>query len=399
MKNLRLGLISAIAAAVLVACGGGDTTVPGSGQPSGAPTTKGNFTSVVSFGDSLSDLGAYTPATSFTSNGLPPYLGGKFTTNLDGGAGLVWVENVANAVLSARPAGTPAITPAEVGFAGQSMACPIAASVPALAGTCTGYGQAGARVTNPDGYKHSIGFLTVPAKTQIANHLARFGSFKATDLVLVSIGFNEVFVQFEQYFLPAFMTAYTQWQTGQISEDQFKAAVFHAQTLAQEEMKTAALELADLVRSQILAKGAKYVAVTTLLDMSRTPEAMALPEAIRPMLNILPQTFELWLRDGLTDQPVKFVELRSVFDDMLANPAGYGFVNVTSRACDAARMPVASGGSSLFCNTTPGMPYNALATGADMNTWLFADGVHPTVGGYKAISDAVLRQLASFGWI
>jgi outer membrane lipase/esterase len=381
------------------ACGGGDPDVPGSGSPSGAPTTPGAFTLVVSFGDSLSDLGAYTPATSFTGNGQPPFLGGKFTTNIDGGAGLVWVENVANAVLSSRPAGTPAITPAEVGFAGQSQMCPIATSVPALAGTCTGYGQAGSRVSNPDGYKHSIGFLTVPATTQVANHLARFGSFKDSDLVLVSMGFNEVFVQFEEYFLPAFMAAYGQWQAGQITENQFKAQVFQAQVAAQEQMKIAALELADLVRTQILAKGAKYVAVTTLLDMSRTPEAMALPEAIRPMLNVLPQTFELWLREGLTGQPVRFVDLRSVFDDMITNPAGYGFVDVSSRACDATKMPAASGGSSLFCNTTPGASYSALAAGADVNTWLFADGVHPTVGGYKAVSGEVLKQLKAFGWI
>jgi phospholipase/lecithinase/hemolysin len=139
--------------------------------------------------------------------------------------------------------------------------------------------------------------------------------------------------------------------------------------------------------------------VTTLIDMSKTPEAMALPASIRPLLNVLPETFELWLREGLTGQPVKFVDVRSVFDDMMANPATYGFVNTTSRACDAARMPAASGGSSLFCNTTPGAAYSALATGADVNTWLFADGVHPTTGGHKAISDAILKQLQSFGWI
>jgi phospholipase/lecithinase/hemolysin len=141
------------------------------------------------------------------------------------------------------------------------------------------------------------------------------------------------------------------------------------------------------------------VAVTTLLDMSKTPEAMALPEAIRPMLAILPQTFELWLREGLTGQPVRFIDLRSVFDDMLANPGSYGFVDVSSRACDAAKMPTASGGSSLFCNATPGAAYSALAAGADVNTWLFADGVHPTVGGYKAVGNEVLKQLKAFGWI
>jgi len=103
-----------VAALLVSACGGGDPYVPGSGSPSGAPTTPGSFTSVVSFGDSLSDLGAYTPATSFNGNGLPPYLGGKFTTNIDGGAGLVWVENVANAVLPSGATGAPTITPAEV---------------------------------------------------------------------------------------------------------------------------------------------------------------------------------------------------------------------------------------------------------------------------------------------
>jgi phospholipase/lecithinase/hemolysin len=390
MRQLRIGLMSVMTAALLAACGGGDVTVPGSGEPAGAPTAKGNFSSVVSFGDSLVDLGAYSPATSFAGNGLPPYLGGKFSTNFS--TGTVWVENIAAAL-------GLMITPAEMGFAGQSEKCPVEKVHPALAGTCTGYGQAGSRVTNPDGYNHAKGFLTVPMTTQVANHLARFGSFKDTDLVLVSIGFNEVFVQFEQYFVPALMALQAQLQAGQISEDQFKAAVFSAQTDAQQEMKNAALELADLVRKQILAKGAKYVAVTSLIDMSKTPEAMALPASIRPLLNVLPQTFELWLRDGLTGQPVKFIDVRSVFDDMTSNPATYGFVNTTGRACDAARMPAASGGSSLFCNTTPGAPYNALAAGADVNTWLFADGVHPTTGGHKAFSDAIVKQLQGFGWI
>ena len=414
MTHLRIGLTSILAGALLAACGGGDTTIPGSGAPAGAPAAKGTFTSVVSFGDSLTDLGAYTPATSVTQDGKPPYLGGKFTNNVTDGAGnnvsAVWVENVARTVL-ATPAGLPAITAAEVGFAGQSVKCPIAAAVPALAKTCTGYGQAGSLVTSPVGYKHDIGFLTVPVKTQIANHLTRFGSFKDSDLILVSVGFNEVFFHFEKEYLPAFFASLQKKTDGKITDDEFKAEVFHAQTLAQDAMKTAALELADLVRTQILAKGGKYVAVTTLIDMTKTPEAMALPlplpepfltavrEAVKPMLNLLPQTFDLWLREGLTGQAVQILDARTVFDDMTRNPATYGFVDIKSKACDAAKMPAASGGSSLFCNTTPGTPFNMLTTGADTTTWLFADGVHPTNGGHKAFSDAFLKQLKAFGWI
>jgi phospholipase/lecithinase/hemolysin len=164
-------------------------------------------------------------------------------------------------------------------------------------------------------------------------------------------------------------------------------------------MKTAALELADLIRTEILAKGGKYVAVTTLLDMAKTPEGAALPAAVQPMLTTLPETFELWLREGLTGQPVQVLDVHKLVDDVLANPANYGFTNVTAPACDSAKMPAAAKGSALFCNTTPLAPYNALAAGADVNTWFFADLNHPTTGGNKAVSDAVLKQLKSFGWI
>ena len=68
--------------------------------------------------------------------------------------------------------------------------------MPALAATCTGYGQGGSRVTDPNGIGHSTGALTVPVVTQIANHLARFGSFKASDLIFVYAGSNDVFTQF-----------------------------------------------------------------------------------------------------------------------------------------------------------------------------------------------------------
>ncbi len=399
MKNTKVWALSLITAALLAACGGGDPYVPGNGSPSGAPTTKGQFSAVVSFGDSLSDLGAYTPATAIPGTSPTVYLGGKFTTNFGSGAtaGTVWVENIAASL-------GLTITPAEVGFAGQSVKCPIALTVPALAKTCTGYGQGGALVTNADGYGHldangQPAGLTVPVKTQIANHLATFGSFKDSDLILVSAGFNEVFVQVEKYYVPAVLDASDKLKNGNITEDAFKNRVFSAQTDAQLAMKTAALDLADLIRTQILAKGGKYVAVTTLIDMALTPEAMLLPAGIRPILTTLPETFELWLRESLNGQAVQVLDFHSVFADIMRNPAGYGFANISAPACDPAKMPAAAKGSALFCNTTPGAPYNALAAGADVNTWFFADLNHPSTGGYKAFSDAGLKQLKSFGWL
>jgi len=399
MKRFRSLALTIVVSALLVACGGNDDP-PGTGSPEGAPTTKGSFTAVVSFGDSLSDLGAYTPATSTTGNGMAPYLGGKFTTNTTdlatgSNTAQVWIENVAAAL-------GIIITPAEVGFAGQSVACPAAAN-PALAGTCTGYGQGGSRVTNPAGIGKDGGALTVPMVTQVANHLARFGSFKDSDLIVVFGGNNDVFVQFG-----AFVAKATQIQTdaalGKITSDQASNLLLDAQLAAQEELKTAALQLAGLVRNEILAKGGKYVAVYNLPDSSQTPFGGTLPASVQPVLSGLVDIFNLWLRDGLTGQPVQLVDANTSFRDVYNNPTKYGIVNNTVPACDAAKISAITGGAvtdgtSLFCNGTPGVPFNGLRDGADVNTWQYADGVHPTIGGHKLISDDALAVLKAFGWI
>ncbi len=393
MRDIRSWALTALAAALLSACGGSEPEAPGSGQPSGAPTTPGTFTAVVSFGDSLSDVGAYAPATSLTGNGQAPYFGGKFTTN--GAGGTVWVENLSTrlGLLS---------TPAEVGFGATSVKCPAAANA-ALAGTCTAYGQGGSRVTDPNGIGKAGGALTVPVKTQIANHLQRFNSFKASDLILVWGGNNDVFAQFGVFAATAAQIQ-ADAGAGRISTDEANRRLFSAQTAAQTELKKAALELTGYVRSEILAKGGQYVAVFNLPDSSLTPFGATLPANIRPVLSALVDTFNLWLQDGLTDVPVRIVDQNTPGKDVFANPARYGIVNNTAPACDAAKIQAITGGavtdgSSLFCNSTPGAPFNGLRAGADVNTWQFADAVHPTPGGHKVISDYVAQQLRTFGWI
>jgi len=402
MRPIRSLASLAVAALLLAACGGGDPDVPGSGSPSGAPTTPGTFTAVVSFGDSLSDVGTYTPATSLAGNGTAPYFGGKFTTNSNptSTAGTVWVENLATTM-------GLLVTPAEVGFNGQSVHCPAAAN-PALAGTCTAYGQGGSRVTDPNGIGHNpttgAGALTVPVVTQIANHIVRFGSFKASDLILVYAGNNDVFTQFDT-FATAAGQIQAQAASGAITADQANALLFQAQTAAQAGMKQAALELTGYIKSQILANGGKYVAVMTLSDIADTPLGNSPRVApARSVLTSLSQIFNLWLRDGLTGQPVQIIDTYAMFKEAYANPAKYGIVNNTVPACDATKISAITGGqvtdgSSLFCNSTVGAPYNGIRTGADVTTWQFADSVHPTTGGHKIISDAFTAQLQAFGWL
>jgi len=393
MKSIRSWALTALAAALLAACGGSGQEVPGSGQPSGAPSTQGSFTAVVSFGDSLSDVGAYSPATSLSGAGAAPYFGGKFTTN--GAGGTVWVENVATRLGLLT-------TPAEVGFGGTSVKCP-AAAVPALAGTCTAYGQGGSRVTDPNGIGKATGALTVPVKTQIANHLARFTSFRSSDLILVWAGNNDAFIQFGA-FTAAAAVIQADAVAGRITANEANTRLFQAQTAAQGEMKKAALELTGYVKTEILAKGGRYVAVFNLPDSSLTPFGSTLPANVKPVLSALVDTFNLWLQDGLTGAAVKIIDQNTPGKDVYARPAAYGITNNTVPTCDATVISAITGGavtdgSSLFCNATVGAPYYGLRAGADVNTWQFADAVHPTKGGHKIISDYVLAQLRAFGWI
>jgi phospholipase/lecithinase/hemolysin len=262
-------------------------------------------------------------------------------------------------------------------------------------------------VTNPNGVGHSTGALTVPLVTQIANHLARFGSFKSTDLILVWGGDNDALTQFG-IFGAAAAQIQAQAVAGQITSDQANLLLFQAQTAAQNAMKQAAQELAGYIRNQILAKGGQYVAVIEPIDFSLTPlfaGYLANPStaAAAPVLVGLVQTFNLWLKDGLTGAPVQLLDLNPVLQGIVASPATYGMTNVTTPACSAATInaiwTAAAGGSSLFCNATPGAPYNTIAGGASTATWLFADGIHPSTGGHALVSNYVLQQLHAFGWI
>ncbi len=394
MNIKRTWIAALLAGMLLAACGGGEAPlVPGTGSPAGAPTAKATFRAVVSFGDSLSDVGAYAPATSLTGNGQAPFFGGKFTTN--SATGTVWVENIATSL-------GLLVTPHEVGFAGQSVKCPAAAN-PALASTCTGYGQGGARVTNPAGIGRDGGALTVPVRTQIANHLARFGNFRDSDLIFVYAGSNDVFANFGVFGAKA-AAIQADAAAGRVTPDQANNLLLAAQLEGLAAMRVAAEELAAYVRSEILAKGGRYVVVMTLSDIADTPFGGTLAATARPVLTAMSENFNTLLRDGLTNQPVQLVDTLSFFKNARANPAQFGITNVNVPACDATKIAAITAnrvtdGSSLFCNATAGAPFNGLRTGADANTWFFADAVHPTTGGHRVFSNEVLRLMRSWGWI
>ena len=166
-------------------------------------------------------------------------------------------------------------------------------------------------------------------------------------------------------------------------------------------------ELATLIIDQIVAKGATRVALLTLPDLAPSPAFSALPAPNKAILTQLSTAFNAAVLAGLGAAPVSVIDANAFFAAVVASPTTYGFVNATTTACDPAKVPPAVGGSALFCNGAPaasftaaGLPnLNTLRTGASTSTWLFADGVHPTTGGHKALSEFVIGKIKDFGWI
>lgn len=412
-RQWQLAVLSTVVSvALLAACGGGGSSGGPTG-PVGAPTEPGSFARVVVFGDSLSDLGTYAPATSLAGDGSAPFFGGRFTTNAYSGyttsdntsTAAVWPELVAT-VLGLRP-----ITPNQIGFGVQSLSCPAALASPALADTCTGYAQGGARVTDPNGIGKSAGALTVPMVTQVNNHLTRFGNFTASDLVFVYGGNNDVLTQYNDYLTIA-AELQARVDAGELTAEDRETflsvlrdgALLNIGSRGTPDTPGVARQLATLVKTQIIGRGGRYVAVMSLPDISKTPFGRAQSPENQSFLTALSETFNAALEFELTGVPVRLIDASAIAADFVNNPATYDLANVTVPACDAAKIAtVTSGqvtdGSSLFCNSTPGAPFNGLRDGADVNTWLFADGVHPTVRGHLLFATSVLATLQELNWI
>jgi phospholipase/lecithinase/hemolysin len=359
MKLLRLGAIALATAGLLAGCGGSDDPP--------APE-KITYTKLVSFGDSLSDVGTYATPGLVGATG-----GGRFTVN--GAGAQLWVDRVATA------ARVPAVCAAQTGLNSVGPLAGFASPAVNNAG-CYGYAQGGSRVTNPVGPGNigtlpassgALGQLTVPVLTQIQNHLvAAGGSFAGTDLVTVLAGANDLFMQ----------VATVQ---ATVAAGGNATAAGQAATVA---MGQAGGELAAYIKSLIVAKGAKRVVVVGIPDVSRTPDSLAQPQSSRDLVQLMAFTFNAQLQFGLQGvAEVLYVDGYTAIQQWAASPGTYGLSNVSTPACNAALVA-----SSLFCTA-------ATTISGDTSKYLFADGVHPTPYGHELVGKAVIDALTAKGWL
>ena len=441
MRNFKL-TVAAIGAALLVAaCGGGGD---------GNQTPKIAFSSIVTFGDSLSDAGTYRVGPVLASGG------GRFTVNpADPRTPINWQELVGAQLglgASTCAARTGGFGVAEVAMPG-----------------CRNYAQGGARVTNAKGVGNTVGAgftagpLTEPVVTQLAHFAIDNGSanFSGKELVTVLAGANDIFGLTDQLVLDATAAggaAFAQSLIGQLAagapaanqaaaaqaiglavqteaakagstpttivtaaataaathafmNGYSNSAVANAATIgasagaagtaagntyaattgaanAVNGMVTAATELAGYIKNGIVGKGAKYVVVVNLPDVSLTPSAAATP-ANQPLVLAMTTAFNNTLQAGLAGTAgVIVVDAFHNIQDEVNHPEQYSLSNVKDVACYLALV----NNTSLFCSA-------ATLIAGDTSHYLFADGVHPTPYGHKLLAQLVSRDLAKVGWL
>ncbi len=152
------------------------------------------------------------------------------------------------------------------------------------------------------------------------------------------------------------------------------------------ELGKAGAELAALVKTQILAKGANYVVVNNLPDVASTPSGKSQSPAIQALIKAMVDAFNSQLKTGLGEDPrVLHVDLFTVSNDQVNNPAAYGLTNTSTPACGP-------GASALLCN-------NSNTINADVSHYMFADDIHPTPFEYSLVARYVLQQMMVKGWL
>ncbi|HEY8906137.1 MAG TPA: SGNH/GDSL hydrolase family protein [Rhodoferax sp.] len=428
MRQFKLMGAALVAALLVAACGGGG------GDGNQAPAVK--FTSLVSFGDSLSDVGTYDV-------GVVKQLGGgKWTVNSPTAKN--WTE------LLATQYGLPAPCASETGLPSGSVLYLTTADDIQDHASCLNYAQGSSRVTNAAGpYSEALWqtvygatlqgaatqngltlqvAATVPtivaAATAAANakahqrymalpiqsQMAKVASYSGSELVTVLAGANDVFMHLNAVSSAAAgggsavvaatiagWTSRSDWSTLQTTLYSGGAtAASAAQTAAVQGMATTATELADAIKAQI-TKGAKHVVVINVPDISITPFGLG-AEATTPgtgtLITAMVTTFNSTLATALNGiSGVIIVDAFSDSHNQHVNPASYALNNVTTPACDPASAANPLQGSSLTCTAA------STLTGVDTSAYLFADTVHPTPYGYKLLAQLVTKSLVIAGWL
>ncbi len=279
----------------------------------------GGFTDLYAFGDSLSDAGNI----GYLSRGLEPaapYNAGRFTS------GNVWVQDLAVNL------GLPAVKDSLQGG--------------------TDYAYAGAETgANP---QHTA--LPTDLPSQLLQFELNTPRPSANALYTVWAGSNDILGLADSSLTPA------QQQAG-------------AQQAANNEV--------SMIKG-LISHGAKNLVVLDVPDLSKTPSGLAAPNTAATKA-ALAQAFNADLGAGLQAimatgaAKIDYIDTFGLLDGVIANPAPFGFTNVTQPLWTGNYTDPSSGGLR--------------AVGAAQAGYVFFDGLHPTAQTHYLLAASVTQTL------
>jgi outer membrane lipase/esterase len=141
--------------------------------------------------------------------------------------------------------------------------------------------------------------------------------------------------------------------------------------------------------------GARTIVVFNLPDLGRTPQFAGSAASSSPS-NLAAISYNSALNAGLAGRNnVVAINTFAILNEIIASPSTYGFTNVTGIACGPGAPGVVS---SAACGPAgSGSPFT-YAAGTN-ETFLFADGVHPTGAAHRILANVVLSTLSAPGQV
>lgn len=219
----------------------------------------------------------------------------------------------------------------------------------------TNYAQGGARVAGLPGIPPVAPTgAAIPLTTQINNFLTP-GAVDSNALYTVWVGANDI-----------------TWNLGLAQAGQITPAQ------VQVNMVTAAADTVAQV-ARLSSAGARYIVVFNLPDVGKTPDGTA--SGIASTISQLSSLYNTTLTSGLNSLGIETIRFDAfgLLNQVLANPSEYGFANTTTRACGTV--------DALLCTSA-----NLVAPNA-AETYVFADGKHPTPAVHAIIAQAVASMI------
>jgi outer membrane lipase/esterase len=215
------------------------------------------------------------------------------------------------------------------------------------------FAQGGQQVATPSPFTPP-GAPQRPVSTQIDELLAATPTLNPHTLYSVWIGANDILTNVEAA------------AAGQITPAQVQANIVTAATQTLQQI------------ARLRDAGAKTIMVFNLPDIGKTPLGLSQPTA---PLSALSSLFNSTLQAGLGSLHVDIIPMNvfGLLNEAIANPAAFGFTNVTTPACTTA--------SSITCSPATLVAPNAA------QTYLFADDVHPTPYGHQLIADYAIAEI------